>query len=112
MFPDILQELTGRGISVLIGLLLGGSITWVFARWKRLQERRSVARGDARDTVVITLHVVETGEGPGGRVPKALRIRAVGQAEVCRVVPNGAPAAVLLPRGFDVRPRGTPICTD
>ena len=45
MFADIAQELTGRGIGVLIGLLLGGSITWLFARWKRLQERQAWRRG-------------------------------------------------------------------
>ena len=109
MFADIAQELTGRGIGVLIGLLLGGSITWLFARWKRLQERRSVAQGDARDTVVINLHVVESTNGPGGRVPTAVRIRAVGQSEACRVVPNGHLAAVLLRRAFHVTPRDTLI---
>jgi hypothetical protein len=96
-------------VSVFFGLILGGAATWLFARWKRFRERRSILCGDARDTVVINLHLVESAEGPGGRVPTALRIRAVGQAELNRVVPNGHLAADLLKRAFHVTARETLI---
>jgi len=109
MLADILRELSGRGVSVFFGLILGGAATWLFARWKRFRERRSILCGDARDTVVINLHLVESAEGPGGRVPTAMRIRAVGQAELNRVVPNGHLAAVLLKRAFQVTPHDTLI---
>jgi len=109
MFADLLQELSGRGMTVLVGMLMGGGVTWLFARWRRFQERRSVMRGDARDTVVIHQHIVETADGPTGRVPTAMRIRAVGQAELDRVVPNGHLAAVLLKRAFKVTSRDTLI---
>ena len=114
MFADIYDELGGRGMSVLLGLLLGGMVAWIFARWKRRRERRSVEVGDARDTVVINMHIVETAEqaGPDGRlhrVPKSLRIRSLGQEELCRVVPNGHLAAVLLHRAFQVTSRDTLI---
>jgi hypothetical protein len=109
MVGTILQELSGRGMGVILGMILGGSITWLFGRWKRFRERQSVLCGDARDTVVINLHVVETAEGPAGRVPTTVRVRAVGQSEVCRVVPNGHLAAVLLRRALEVTPRDTLI---
>jgi hypothetical protein len=109
MFANVLQEFTGRGMSVVLGMILGGSLTWIVARWRRFRERQSVLCGDARDTVVINLHLVETADGPTGRVPTAMRIRAVGQAELDRVVPNGHLAAVLLKRAFDVTPRDTLI---
>ena len=109
MFAGFLQELGGRGIGVVLGMLLGGSITWVVARWRRFRQRQSVHCGDARDTVVINLHLVESADTPAGRVPTALRIRAVGQAELDRVVPNGHLAAVLARRALDVTPRDTLI---
>jgi hypothetical protein len=112
MFSDILQELSGRGVSVLLGLVIGGSVTWLFARWRRFRQRRSVLCGDARDTVVLNLHLVESADGPNGRVPTALRIRAVGQAELDRVVPNGHLAAILARRAFAVTPRDTLISMD
>jgi hypothetical protein len=109
MWSDILHELSGRGMSVLLGLVIGGLITWLFGRWKRYCQRRSVLCGDARDTVVINLHVVESAAGPTGSVPTTLRIRSLGQAELDRVVPNGHLAAVLQGRAFDVTPRDTLI---
>jgi hypothetical protein len=109
MFSDILQELSGRGMGVLLGLLVGGMTTWLFARWRRFRQRQSILCGDARDTVVLNLHVVETADGPNGRVPTAIRIRAVGQAELDWVVPNGHLAAVLLKRAFAVTARDTLI---
>jgi hypothetical protein len=109
MFAGFLQELGGRGIGVVLGMVLGGSITWLFARWKRFRQRQSVRCGDARDTVVLNLHVVESADTPAGRVPTAMRIRAVGQAELERVVPNGHLAAILHKRALDVTPRDTLI---
>jgi hypothetical protein len=109
MFAGFLHELGGRGIGVVLGMVLGGSITWVVARWRRFRQRQSVHCGDARDTVVINLHLVESADTPDGRVPTALRIRAVGQAELERVVPNGHLAAVLAKRALDVTPRDTLI---
>src|SRR5436305_2264280 len=63
MFSDIFQELSGRGVSVLLGLVIGGSVTWLFARWRRFRQRQSVLCGDARDTVVLNFHLVESAEG-------------------------------------------------
>jgi hypothetical protein len=114
----VLQELGSRGPSVLLGLILGAIVAWLLQRWKRLRERRRVMRGDARDTVVIAHHVVETvpvAAAEGGRAgiaPRALRIRSLGQAELDRVVPNGHLAAVLLRRAFEVTPRDTLISMD
>jgi hypothetical protein len=112
MLADIFEELRGRGMGVVLGMLIGGTFTWLFARWKRYCQKQSVLCGDARDTVVINLHVVESADGPGGRVPTALRVRSLGQAELDRVVPNGHLAAVLLRRAFDVTPRDTLISMD
>jgi hypothetical protein len=112
MIADILQELRGRGMGVVLGMLVGGTFTLFFARWKRYRQRQSVLCGDARDTVVINLHVVESADGPVGRVPTVLRVRSLGQAELDRVVPNGHLAAVLLRRAFEVTPRDTLISMD
>jgi hypothetical protein len=108
-------ELGIRGSSVLLGLLLGALSTWLWARWKRHRERRSILRGDARDTIIIAHHLVEAGEAPAApgatarRVPRRLRIRSLGQSELNRVVPNGHLANVLLRRAFAVTPRDTLI---
>jgi len=112
MLSDILQELRGRGMGVLLGLIIGGIVTWLFARWRRFRQRQSVRCGDARDTVVLNLHVVESADGPDGRVPTAMRIRAIGQAELDRVVPNGHLAAILKRRAFSVTPWDTLIAMD
>ena len=114
MFADIYDELGGRGMSVLLGLMLGGMVTWLFSRWKRMRQRQSIQAGDARDTVVINMHIVESAEQPGPdgrlrRVPTSLRIRSLGQEELCRVVPNGHLATVLLHRAFQVTSRDTLI---
>jgi hypothetical protein len=114
----LLQELSGRGVGVLLGLVLGALVTWLVHRWKRLRDRRRVLRGDARDTVVIAHHVVEKvavapGEsGTDGKAPRALRIRSLGQDELDRVVPNGHLASVLLRRAFEVTRRNTLISMD
>jgi hypothetical protein len=115
MFANIVHELGGRGLGVVLGMLLGGMLTWLISRWRRMRERRNVLKGDARDTVVINFHVVESADVPTAdgravrRLPTALRIRSVGQSELCRVVPNGHLANVLLRRAFDVTPRNTLI---
>src|SRR4051794_38488099 len=115
-FDRLSSEFGGRGFSVVIGLILGSLIGWLFARWRRMQERHRVLTGDARDTVVIHHHVVETMDlaaGPGipgkRRVPTAMRIRSVGQAPLTSVVPNGHLAAVFTHRAFQVTPRDTLI---
>jgi hypothetical protein len=110
MFGNILEELSGHGYGALIGLLLGGLIGWLTGRWKRYRERRSILQGDARDTVVIQHHLVEPAEGAGAaKAPGTLRIRALGQAELHRVIPNGHLATELLRRAFRVTPRDTLI---
>ena len=110
MFADFLDELTGRGFGVLLGMLLGGICTWIFARWKRYRDRLSILRGDARDTVVINHHLVETQTGADGiAMPAVLRLRSLGQEQADRVVPNGHLAAELLQRAFRVTPLDTLI---
>lgn len=112
------DDLGIHGASALLGLLIGALSTWLVARWKRMRQRASILRGDARDTVVIAHHLVEsaevaTGEGTNRRrVPRSLRIRSLGQEELNRVVPNGHLAAVLLERSFQVTPRDTLISMD
>lgn len=106
----LLEELTGRGAGVLLGLVIGSVIAWLFGRWRRYQQRQRILKGDARDTVVINHHVIETASGPAGaKVPTILRIRSMGQGEVNHVVPNGHLAAVLLRRAFRVTPHDTLI---
>ncbi len=119
MFAFSWDEFGFRGASVLVGLLVGTSITWIVARWRRLRERRNIMRGDARDTVVISHHLVETiellasQEGSVGRkIAGTLRIRSLGQSELDRVVPNGHLAAELLHRAFQTTPRHTLISMD
>jgi len=115
MFEKFLNELSGRGIGIVFGMILGGLVTFLIARWRRLRERLAVLTGDARDTVVISLHLLETSEVPAAdgrgvrRVPTRLRIRSLGQSELSRVVPNGHLAAVLVRRAFRVTPRETLI---
>jgi hypothetical protein len=93
-----------------IGMLCGGILTWLGTRWKRRKERLSILHGDARDTIVIQLHIVTAADGPRGKkVPKTLRIRPLGQSEVSRVVPNGHLAAELSRRAFRVTPKDTLI---
>jgi hypothetical protein len=115
MWASWLEELGGRGAGVLLGLVVGTLTGWVLGRWRRLRERRRMLRGDARDTVVIALHLVERAELPASEgtparvVPRALRIRSLGQAELRHVVPNLYLATVLLARAHAVTPRQTLI---
>jgi hypothetical protein len=111
--PDRFWEEVGlKGGGVLVGMVLGGLGTWLVARWRRIREKRTILRGEARDTVVINQHLVETATAPSGhgnKLPRVLRIRSLGQSEVNRVVPNGYLAAVLLNRALKVTPRSTLI---
>src|SRR5689334_19216627 len=112
MLHAILDQLGDRGLSVLLGLLIGGFATWLFARYKRYQERRSILSGDARDTIVIHQHLVTSADSGGQRQAKSLRIRSLGQGLIHRVVPNGHLAAVLQDRAAGVTPRDTLIAMD
>ncbi len=119
MFAYTWDEFGFRGASVLVGLLLGTGITWIVARWKRIREYRNVLRGDARDTVVISHHLVDSIEllasqegAVGKKVASTLRIRSLGQSELNRVVPNGHLAADLLHRAFQTTPKHTLISMD
>lgn len=104
---DLVHELGGRGASVLLGLVLGGAIGLLAARWKRMRERRRILAGDARDTVVIQHHVLE----PCGAT-YAMRIRSLGQGALARVVPNGHLAGEFLRRAWQVTPHDTLISMD
>src|SRR5262245_7876732 len=116
MFDFITRELSGRGIATLLAFLLGGLVSWAVGRWRRRRERQSILRGDARDTVVIEHHLIEVADTPDRehpgrtrRVPSALRIRALGQSELSRVVPNGHLAADFLHRAWKATARQTLI---
>jgi hypothetical protein len=112
---EIIHEIGGKGVSAILGLLVGGLGTWLFARWKRYRERQNILRGDARETIVIHQHLVEKADKPTAdgsstmKVPTTLRIRSLGQGELARVVPNGHLAAELLSRAFAVTPFETLI---
>lgn len=114
MLEKFLEELRGKGLGALIGLVVGALTAWLLTRWKRLRERSRIFRGDARDTVVIAVHLVETAEVTGAdgtprKVAASLRIRSLGQAELHRVVPNLHLASVLSRRAFAVTARDTLI---
>jgi hypothetical protein len=115
MVTDLFQQLSGHGLGVMLGLVVGGLIGWLGARLKRYRERQRILAGDARGTIVIQHNVVESVDAPaaGGagktRVPGRLRIRSLGQAELSQVVPNGYLAGELLHRAFRVTPRDTLI---
>jgi hypothetical protein len=116
MFDVFTRELSGRGLEALVAFLLGGLVSWGLSRWRRMRQRRSILGGDARDTVVIEHHIVETAEAPDPErpgqartVPSALRIRVLGQAELSRVIPNGHLAAEFSGRAWSVTPRQTLI---
>jgi hypothetical protein len=112
MFQPFLQEFSGRSMGVLVGMLLGTSITaWVAYR-KRRQDRARVLHGDARDTVVIHQHIIDEETGPHGEPRRIMRIRTLGQAELRRVIPNAYLAAILAQRAFAVTPTSTLISMD
>ncbi|HVJ80919.1 MAG TPA: hypothetical protein VNC50_07590 [Planctomycetia bacterium] len=112
MFERVVGEIGIRGAGVLFGLVAGGLITWSVGRWRRYRERQSILCGDARDTIVIHHHLLETAAPPAGSqapAPDVLRIRTVGQGALDRVVPNGHLAGILLKRAFHVTSRHTLI---
>lgn len=104
---SILDHLSGHGASAILGLVLGTLGAWLIGRWKRYQERQSILRGDARDTIVIHHHLMDRVDAAA-----SLRIRTLGQAEVSRVVPNGHLASEFLHRAFRVTQRDTLISMD
>src|SRR5262249_57207485 len=85
LLADIWDDLPGRGLGAVIGLILGALIAWGIARWRRMRERRRILHGDARDTVVINQHLLDRPPGGG---PPVLRIRALGQGQLRHVVPT------------------------
>jgi hypothetical protein len=113
MLPaDIFTQLSDKGLSALIGLVVGGLIALLVGHWRRRHLRSKVLRGDARDTVVIHHHLIESEPAPSpsqGRRPKVMRIRALGQEELPRVVPNDHLASVFLNRACSVTPVETLI---
>src|SRR4051812_5376126 len=99
-----ISELSSRGAVGLLSMISGFLLSWFLTRWKRHKEWQSILHGDARDTVVIEHHLVTATDvpNPSGngtiKVPATLRIRSLGQSELCRVVPNGHLASDLLKR--------------
>ena len=82
MFDFLAREIGGQGVVSLLAFILGGLVSWGLGRWRRMRQRQRILRGDARDTVVIEHHIVETSEAPDPehpgrprRVPSALRLR-------------------------------------
>jgi hypothetical protein len=116
MFDKLIEELGPRSIGVILGLILGSVITGLIAYWRRHLEKRRILLGDARDTVVIHQHLVDSAEVADGagraRAPTTLRIRCIGQGQVRHVVPNGHLASVLLHRAHKVTQRDTLISMD
>lgn len=114
LIADWSDEVSGRSLGAVVGFIVGSSLTWLLARWRRYRAKRSIIRGDARDTVIIAQHLVESAlqPGPDGKpiqVAKCLRIRSVGQAPLDRVIPNGHLAAVFLRRAWRVTAHDTLI---
>ncbi len=109
-WDKLFDDVTGRGIGILLGLGVGWLLGWLYLRWKRRQERLSVLSGDARETIVIQQHVVERGtRADGTHYPKSLRIRSLGQSPLRTVVSNNHLSGVLLHRAHGVTTRHTLI---
>ena len=116
MFANLLHEVGGRGIAVLLGMLIGSFTAWIVSHYRRRRERQLVLAGDARDTVVIHQHRIETmpvtdASGVTSSV-RVLRVRTLGQSELNRVVPNGHLAGILLQRAREADARDTLISMD
>ncbi|WP_165250366.1 hypothetical protein [Paludisphaera soli] len=116
MWETFTRELGGRGTASLVAFILGWATGRLLGRWRRIRQRRLILRGDARDTVVIEHHIVEAvcspdPERPGCTkpMPGVLRIRALGQDELRRVIPNGHLAEEFLARAWKVTPERTLI---
>lgn len=105
MFATLPEELGNRAAGTVLALLIGGAAGWCYARWKRRREKRSVFTGDARDTVSIQHHLIETvadAAMPAGQRVSVLRVRTLGQAQLETVVPNSHLASVLWTRAARV----------
>lgn len=78
-----------------------------------MRDRQLILDGDARDTVVIHQHILDsvelTDSSGAKRTVKVLRVRTLGQSELSRVVPNGHLAGILLRRAHEVTARDTLI---
>jgi hypothetical protein len=116
MWEFFVREFSGRGAATFLAFFLGGLTSWALGRWRRMRQRQSILRGDARDTIVIEHHIVETAEAPDpehpGRtrqVPAALRVRALGQEELSRVIPNDHLATEFRNRAWRTTARQTLI---
>jgi hypothetical protein len=107
------DELSGRGAAIVLGATVGALGAWLVARWRRAQDRRRILTGDARETVVINHHLIETVDLPTPtgtqKAPAVLRIRTLGQGELAHVVPNKHLASDLLERARQVTPHDTLI---
>jgi hypothetical protein len=118
MWAELLDELRGRGAGVVIWMLIGTIGTGIVAIRKRRTERRNILHGDARDTVVIAQHVIEsedvpaTDTQPSHRQATRMRIRSLGQAPLESVIPNGHLASELIKRAHRVSARNTLIAMD
>lgn len=118
MWDLLLKEMGGRGFAVVLGMLLGGISTGFVAYARRRRERQNVMRGDARDTVIIAQHVIDTinvpatDQKPAHKAPRSLRIRSLGQSELSRVIPNGHLATELMHRVVRVTSSHTLISMD
>lgn len=116
MFTVMLHEVSGRGLGVLLGMAVGSLTTAFIARRRRMKERQSILKGDARDTIVIHQHVLEPTQvtAASGEIKSvtALRVRTLGQSELNRVVPNGHLAEILSKRAQHVTARQTLISMD
>jgi hypothetical protein len=119
VFDFVARELGGHGAAALVAFVLGGLASWALGRWRKMRQRQSILRGDARDTVVIEHHIVESAEAPDPELPgqmrqvaSSLRIRALGQSELSRVVPNGHLAAEFQDRAWKATPRQSLISMD
>lgn len=106
----LVRDLGGRGFGIVFGLVAGTLVTAILARWRRLRERRMVLAGDARDSVVIEQHIVETDPATGA--PLKLRVRSLGQGRLASVVPNGHLARALTERARHVTALDTLIAMD
>jgi hypothetical protein len=51
MLKHFIDELSGKGLGTLVGMLFGGLLAWLAGYWRRYQERRSILDGDARDMI-------------------------------------------------------------
>ncbi|MDO8945149.1 MAG: ABC transporter substrate-binding protein, partial [Desulfobacterales bacterium] len=73
MLDFFTKKMGGRGAATLAAFVLGGLVSWALGHWRRRRQRRSILHGDARVTVVIEHHIVESAEVPGSERPGQTR---------------------------------------